>query len=124
MPGFHVCIVDDNIYAAESLAMLFRQHGFTASTANDSVSALELVVRERPILAILDIGLRDGTNGYELASRIRAKLGRSIRLFALTGRNGSEDLQAAAEAGFDRHFMKPADTVELLALAKEDSGCR
>jgi DNA-binding response OmpR family regulator len=119
-----VCIVDDNTYAAEALAILFRQNGFSVSTAHDSASALEVIVRERPVLAILDIGLRDGVNGYELATRIREKLGRSIRLFALTGRNGVDDVKAAGDAGFDRHFMKPADTSELIARAKEDSASR
>ena len=121
MSAFHVCIVDDNTCAAEALAMLFRQHGFTASTAHDATSALELIVRERPALAILDIGLRDDINGYELASRVRAKLGAAVRLFALTGRNAAHDLKAAKDAGFDRHVMKPPDTSELLARAKEDT---
>jgi CheY-like chemotaxis protein len=62
-----------------------------------------------PQVAIIDIGL-PGMNGYELAAGIRASRLRSRPLLiALTGYGQAEDFDRSRDAGFDHHFVKPAD---------------
>jgi CheY-like chemotaxis protein len=110
-----ILIVDDNIDAANSLAALLSQGGHVVAAAHDGQSAVESVEESAPDVVLLDIGL-PGMDGYEVARRIRQlPAGSGIRIFALTGWGQAHDKQRAADAGFDAHFTKPADTAELLA---------
>lgn len=109
-----ILIVDDNIDAANSLAALLSQGGHSVDTVHDGQSAIGAVEHSAPDVILLDIGL-PGMDGYEVARRIRSlPAGRGIRLFALTGWGQAHDKQLAADAGFDAHFTKPADTALLL----------
>jgi CheY-like chemotaxis protein len=47
---------------------------------------------------------------------VRAALGPSIRLVALTGYSQPEDRVRTAEAGFDAHLTKPIDHDALRAI--------
>ena len=49
-------------------------------------------------------------NGYELATSIRANkdLVKPL-MIALTGYGQAEDFDRSRDAGFDHHFVKPAD---------------
>jgi two-component system CheB/CheR fusion protein len=79
-------------------------------------SALELIARERPDAALIDIGLPSMT-GYEVAQHIRRnKELRGILLVALTGYGAPNDIVAAREAGFDAHVIKPAEAARLEEL--------
>ena len=60
-------------------------------------------------MAILDIGLPDGMDGYRLAELARREHGRDLLLIALTGYGADTDKHRAVAAGFDRHLTKPAD---------------
>jgi CheY-like chemotaxis protein len=55
-------------------------------------------------------------DGYEAARRIRAALGPSVLLVALTGWGQEEDQRRAKDAGFDLHITKPAEPNVLEAL--------
>jgi PAS domain S-box-containing protein len=110
-------LVDDNRDAADTLAILLRGAGHRSEAVYDAESALESVRRGLPDACILDIGL-PGMDGYTLAREIRAIAGPGTVLFALSGYGRDEDKARAAEAGFDRHFVKPVSPEALLdALA-------
>ncbi|HEY0061695.1 MAG TPA: hybrid sensor histidine kinase/response regulator [Telluria sp.] len=114
-------IVDDNADAAESLAALLASDGHEVKVMEDAESAL-LHATEHAGAAqafILDIGLPD-MDGYELARRLRALPGNGDTLFiALTGYGQAHDKVLAKAAGFDHHFVKPVDLLELeRALAR------
>src|SRR5262249_57978168 len=86
--------------------------------AADGATGLEVLRRERPRVAVLDIGL-PGMDGYELARRIREELGPGIVLVALTGYGRARDGDEAIRAGFDRHLIKPVDVDELVRVLSE-----
>jgi CheY-like chemotaxis protein len=111
-----VLIVDDNDDSAESMAGLVRAWGHEAAVAHDAVEALTLATTFAPDTAFVDIGL-PGMNGYELARRWRATPGyQDLKLVAMTGYGRADDRHAAREAGFDVHFVKPAELGELEQL--------
>jgi len=114
--GKRVLVVDDNIDAAESVAMLLRLDGHEVKVVTDGPQAIACLPVFAPQVAVLDIGL-PGMNGYELAERIRAEptLG-DVLLVALTGYGQQEDHARSRAAGFHHHFVKPADPRELQAL--------
>ena len=63
-------MVDDNEDAAEMLAMVLAQAGYSTRTAYDSGSALRAFDAWSPQVVILDIGLPD-INGYDVARALR-----------------------------------------------------
>jgi len=118
-PGRRLLVVDDNVDAAESLAVMLGMWGYTVEMAYDGPSAIERARANPPDGAILDIGLPQ-MNGYEVARRLRADPAtKDALLLALSGYGQDEDRQRAREAGFDHHFVKPIEPSALRAwLAK------
>lgn len=107
--GRHILVVDDNVDAADSLALLLRLRGHHVRVVHDGESALESVINEVPELIFLDIGL-PGMSGYEVARQFREKpWGSNAVLVALTGWGQEDDRRQAKEAGFDHHMVKPVD---------------
>jgi PAS domain S-box-containing protein len=116
-----VLIVDDNVDAADSLAMLLRLDGHEAEAAYSASTALEAVERLRPEIVLLDVGLPQ-IDGYEVARQLRARNSvPGIRLIALTGYGREEDRERARAAGFDDHLLKPADMDTLQQLLTGES---
>ncbi len=107
-----VLVVEDNPDTRQSLAAALELRGHRVLQCADGPCALELLSRDRPAAAVLDIGLPD-MDGYELARRIRRDCGTGMVLIALTGYGTSRDESLASEAGFDRHLTKPVDVDEL-----------
>ncbi|MCI0458232.1 MAG: ATP-binding protein [Gemmataceae bacterium] len=115
-PRRRVLVVDDNLDAAESLALLVRLWGHEVRVAHDGQGALSEATAFRPEVVLLDIGL-PGLSGYEVAARLRALPdARATLLVAMTGWGQPQDRQRAREAGFDVHLTKPADPEVLHAL--------
>ena len=107
-------LVDDNVDALVSTAEALRLATHDVRTAGDGPAALTLVDDFKPDVAILDIGL-PGMDGYELAGRLRAKLGKCApRLIAMTGYGQEADRKRSEERGFDLHLVKPVDVNALL----------
>jgi len=107
--GRRILVVDDNVDAAESIAVLLRLEGHEVKTVTDGHQALACSRVFAPSAVVLDIGL-PGMSGYEVARRLREMPETSRALFiALTGYGQREDRALATEAGFHHHFIKPAD---------------
>lgn len=108
-----VLVVDDNRDAATSLSFLLSSAGFQVETSFDGRSALETANRFRPQACVLDINM-PGMNGYELAQHLRKCVAaQPLILATITGTDDDDHLDRAADAGFDLHFSKPADIVEV-----------
>jgi PAS domain S-box-containing protein len=111
-----VLVVDDNADAAESAALLLRMLGHEVKTAHDGPSALQAARAFRPEAVLLDIGL-PGMSGYDVAKTLRAEPGNgALVLVVVTGYGQDEDRRRSAEAGFDRHLVKPVDPAAVQAL--------
>ena len=109
MRQLRVLIVDDNVDAAASTAMLLMAQGHQAEAVYSSKDALDAIESFRPNVALLDIGL-PGMDGYELATRLRELPAcEGMRIVALTGYGQADDRQRALDSGFDDHLAKPID---------------
>jgi CheY-like chemotaxis protein len=104
-----VVIVEDNEDGRQMLKALLRLHGHEVHEADDGLGGVAQVLRVRPDVAIVDIGL-PGCDGYEVARRVRAaEDGAHIRLVALTGYGQRDARERAAAAGFDGYLVKPIE---------------
>jgi CheY-like chemotaxis protein len=111
-----ILVADDNRDGAETMGMLLKLSGHEVYLAHSGTEALEVAKRERPDIAVLDIGMPD-LNGYEVAERIRHEAwGERIKLIAVTGWGQAEDKRRALAAGFNHHLTKPVDPSQLEAL--------
>jgi len=123
-PGARVLVVDDNVDAAQSLAMLLELMGYEAKAVYSGRAALEIAVAYDPVAIILDIGM-PGMNGYEVARQLRESAdSENVVLIALSGFAQDDDRSRAMRTGFDAHLVKPVEleTLEALLerLAKRD----
>jgi len=108
-----IVVADDNRDAADSLQVLLELAGHSVFVAYNGQEALDLGLRERPHVFVLDVGMPDMT-GYEVARRIRHQAwGRNVLLLAVTGWGQDDDKERAKAAGFDHHFTKPVDPDEV-----------
>jgi PAS domain S-box-containing protein len=112
--SIRVLIVDDNVDAADALAVFLKLAGYQTRVAYDGRTAVEMAEILEPAVVLLDLGL-PYLSGHEVARRLRAlPWGRSARLIALTGWGQVDDVQRSLQSGFDEHLTKPVDPELLL----------
>ena len=99
-------IVEDDDDSREMLGEWICALGHRQLPASNAEEALNLTLESRPELALIDLGL-PGVDGYEVARRLRAAVGPSMRLVALTGYSDGAARQTADAAGFDDFVVKP-----------------
>ena len=110
-----VLVVDDLRDAAESMAALLQLLGHAVSVEHDGSRAVEVALRERPDLVLLDIGL-PGRNGYEVCRALREGGLADAMVVAVSGYGHAEDRRLSQVAGFDEHLVKPVDPGQLEGL--------
>jgi CheY-like chemotaxis protein len=120
--GQPVLVVDDDVDAADSLALLLQMSGYEAHVAYSGMTALQMAVEHRPEAVILDLSLPE-MDGYELGRRLRQhpQLA-AVRLIALTGHGRPEDLDRTRAEGFAAHLVKPVKLQQILDLLEPVAG--
>ena len=114
--GLRVLVVDDNVDAAVTLAMILDVDGYATRVAHGGQEALHMVTEFVPAVVFLDIGM-PGMNGFETAEAIRRLPGIAQPcLVALTGWGAEHDRARSAAAGFDHHLTKPVELGTVQAL--------
>jgi PAS domain S-box-containing protein len=111
--GLRILVVDDNVDAADSIAILLSMEGHQTQTVNNAHDALVAATEFRPDVVLLDIGLPE-MDGYEVARRLRSQNAiEQMRLVAVTGYGQPADRARAQAAGFDKHLVKPVEPAAL-----------
>jgi PAS domain S-box-containing protein len=116
-----VAVVDDNIDALDTTAMLLEVDGHRVRKFDSAERALQAADDDPADVYILDIGL-PGMNGHELARRLRAHpRTSSATLLAVSGYGQANDVAASMDAGIQVHLVKPVDPGRLLAALRSAS---
>lgn len=109
----HVLVVDDNLDAAEVLALLIETEGFTASVARNLATAREALQTHRPSIVLLDLNLPDG-NGMALLSEIKADARTAaVQVVVLSGMLDDKVMTQARELGACAFLVKPFEHEQL-----------
>ena len=106
-------LVEDDALLSESLAECLEEAGYSTDIAATVQTARALVNTEPYSLAILDLGLPDGS-GLELLRQWRSQRW-SVPILILTARDGWTDKVEGLRAGADDYLTKPFHEEELLA---------
>jgi DNA-binding response OmpR family regulator len=119
MDKARILVVDDNPSIRKGLSLRLRANGYEVLLAADALSATAVLVKEKPDLVILDLGLPCG-DGFVVMERLQNNdsLG-SIPVIVLTGRDSEETRNRALQAGAVAFFQKPVDDGELLSAIRK-----
>jgi len=118
--GCRILIAEDNADAAEMLSLMLGMKGHEVRVAYDGEQAVAIGSEFEPHVAFIDIGM-PRMDGYEVARRLRERLGRRVLLVALTGWGQDEDRRRSLDAGFDHHLTKPPEPERLDELISESA---
>ena len=106
-----ILIADPSPDNANSLADVLALSGYRVRTARTASGALALAAADPPAVVITEAAFPDD-DGFALAGRLVDAMRARPVLVLLTGYPVAED--RARAAGFDHHFVKPADPTELV----------
>ncbi len=114
-----ILIVEDNPHNMRLLEMTLRPQNYTLLKATDGEEALDMAVKERPDLIIMDIRLPK-MNGLEVTRRLRENPALShTPIICLTAYAMKGDKEKIIESGCDAYLSKPINTREVpLVIAK------
>ncbi|MGA9273065.1 MAG: response regulator transcription factor [Candidatus Cybelea sp.] len=115
-----VVIVEDHALTRAGLRTALDASFDVVAEAADGVTGWEAIARERPDVAVIDIGL-PGVDGVTLTKRVRAELP-STRVVIVTMVDLEEEVLAALAAGADAYCLKssePEPIVEAVRIAGE-----
>jgi NarL family two-component system response regulator LiaR len=104
-----VVLVEDHALTRAGLRMALEAAGIrVAAETADGMYAEELIVREQPNVAVIDIGL-PGRGGIELTRALRGSAP-NTRVVMLTMRETEDDVLEALGAGAVAYCVKSSDT--------------
>jgi response regulator NasT len=113
MAGLRVLIAEDDPLVAITLSDQLAELGHTVmAVASDGQEAIDMVTREPPELALLDIKMPN-VDGITAAEQIAAQV--DIPMLMLTAYSDRPLVIRAAEAGALGYLLKPVSSEELAA---------
>ncbi len=116
-----ILLVEDHIMARMGTAMFIKStEGFELlGQAEDGVQAIDLALRLKPDVILMDIGLPK-IDGIEATRKIKES-GLETSILMLTSRESEEDVYAALSAGADGYIMKGSNLETLTNAIKSVS---
>ena len=115
-PPRRILVAEQDLQAAQGLAVLLRHLGHDVELAHDGHAALEAARINRPQLVLLGLVL-PGVDGFRVVECLRQDAGFSRASIVAVARSGrEEDRQRSRDAGFDEHLVKPINLEALRSL--------
>ncbi len=102
--------IEDDQRVRSALTRALTQFGHAVLQAENGMAGLQLIVKERPEVVILDLGLPD-VDGVELIRMIRPVS--DVIIIACTARVAEEDIISTLDAGADDYLCKPFSPEQL-----------
>lgn len=114
-----VLVVDDYPVACRSLCRSLEREGYHVTSTADAREALILAKQQRPDLVLVDVGLGDGTDGFDVCRELRySDLTKDITVMMVSGDCKTEDQRKAEAVGAAAFIAKARAKEEVAALRK------
>jgi DNA-binding response OmpR family regulator len=108
-----IVVADDDADILDLVTLTLERAGHVVHCARDGEEALELVRRERPDVAVLDVAMPK-LDGFELTRQLRGDPETSeVQIVLLTARVQERDTDAGLAAGATEYIRKPFSPQEL-----------
>lgn len=110
-----IILVEDEPVLCQNYAKAIRDQGYEVITCDNKQDALQILNKQLPDLAILDIGLGDDAEaGFDLCREIRA-LSNTLPIIFLTARDSDFDTISGLRLGADDYLSKDTSMPHILA---------
>ncbi len=110
-----ILIVDDEESIVELLAYNLEKEGYNTLQANDGTTAVDIALREKPDLILLDVMLPN-MDGISVCKRIRYSL--NVPILMISAKDTELDKVVGLEMGADDYITKPFKIREVMARIK------
>lgn len=102
-----ICILEDEKETAYLLTQFLQGRGYSTRTAGDGALGLELIVKSRPDLVLLDI-MMPGMNGFEVLLKLKSDpKTRDIPVIICSVLNDVRDVERCCQWGAEGYINKP-----------------
>lgn len=113
--GARILIIDDEVEILRVLRRSLAAQGYQIYTISDGTEVMEALIRHRPDLLLLDLGL-PGMNGLDVCRQVRGES--QVPIIVLSVRDSEHDKVQALELGADDYIAKPFGIQEVLARVR------
>ena len=110
-----VLVVDDEQAIIDVLVYNLKKEGYETLEANDGITAVNMAMKEKPDLMLLDIMLPK-LDGLSVCKRVKNQL--NIPILMLTAKDAEIDKIVGLELGANDYITKPFSVRELMARVK------
>src|SRR4051794_18576774 len=111
-----VLIVEDDLLVREGVSLALTSLGYAVRSDRDGTSLTETLSDFRPDLALLDVTLPNGPDGFALAEEIRRV--HPVPIIFITARDELDDRMRGFDLGADDYVVKPFSPRELAARVR------
>jgi len=114
-----ILVVEDNETNMYLIGFILRNGGYEVIEARSGEEGVELAIKEKPDLILMDIQL-PGIDGLEATKRIRkSEAGEEIPIIALTSYAMTGDREKALRAGCTGYIEKPINPETFIGEIKK-----
>lgn len=101
--SLHVLVVEDMIVAQKIMTIHMKSQGCTVDIAADGATALQKADEIPYDIILMDIGLGEGPDGFEVAEAIKTSsvYNKNTMIMAITSHEESEFLAKGSSCGMD-----------------------
>lgn len=122
--SLHILVVEDSLIALVVIKTQLAKLGCVVDTATDGEQALKKALVTPYDLILMDIGLGDGPDGFDVAASIKkqSEMNQSTPVMAVTSHGEAEYIEKATEVGMVGFFHKPftlEDAMKIIEYTKK-----
>ena len=112
-----ILIIEDETIIALDIARKIKQFGYPVSgIAADEPEAISLAEKDHPALALVDIKLKNGSDGIEVARKLKEQF--SIPIIFITAYSDNRVRERAMKLQPVGFLLKPINRVEFETIIK------
>ena len=112
---YRILVVEDDLEVREALCKVLRENGFLCSEAGEIGKAKRIILKSRPDLVVLDLGMPDSDGSYFLREIREID---NLPIIVCTGRGSDKDKINNLDYGADDYITKPFNPIELVSRVK------
>lgn len=110
-----VVLIEDDVEIRRLVAGALASAGHDVESSDRALAGLELAVKGKPDLVLMDLGLPD-LDGTELLRMIRAVS--TVPVIVITARGGDDTVVSTLDSGADDYLIKPFSVGQLEARVR------